>query len=136
MVCTLESATQRFDGYLNQKETSKKIAHDVLTPGDSVFLTGDVLVQDEYGYMYFQDRTGDTFRWRGENVSTAEVEAILSNLLGLRDVVAYGVEIPGNVEPLDLLHWPPELGHKHYGEVSQKYEVEPRSTIPDCLFHS
>ena len=61
----LESATQRFDGYLNQKETSKKIAHDVLTPGDSVFLTGDVLVQDEYGYMYFQDRTGDTFRWRG-----------------------------------------------------------------------
>ena len=56
---------------------------------------GDVLVMDEYGYMYFRDRTGDTFRWRGENVSTAEVEAVISNVLKLKDAVVYGVEIPG-----------------------------------------
>jgi solute carrier family 27 fatty acid transporter 1/4 len=50
---------------------------------------------DELGYMYFHDRTGDTFRWRGENVSTNEVEAIVSNNVNLRDAVVYGVEVPG-----------------------------------------
>lgn len=53
---------------------------------------------DEYGYMYFRDRSGDTFRWRGENVSTTEVEGILSNLLGHTDVAVYGVSVPGRKE--------------------------------------
>lgn len=52
---------------------------------------------DEYGHMYFKDRTGDTFRWKGENVSTTEVEGTLSRLLDMKDVVVYGVEVPGNV---------------------------------------
>lgn len=51
---------------------------------------------DEFGYFYFRDRTGDTFRWKGENCSTAEVESVVSNVCGLRDAVVYGVEIPGN----------------------------------------
>lgn len=50
---------------------------------------------DEYGYFYFKDRTGDTFRWKGENCSTAEVEAVVSNVCGLKDAVVYGVEVPG-----------------------------------------
>lgn len=58
--------------------------------------SGDVLVMDDYGYMYFKDRTGDTFRWKGENVSTTEVEGTLSRLLDMKDVVVYGVEVPGN----------------------------------------
>uniref|UniRef100_A0A8C2YGS8 Very long-chain fatty acid transport protein n=1 Tax=Coturnix japonica TaxID=93934 RepID=A0A8C2YGS8_COTJA len=86
---------QHFDGYLNQSATSKKIARDVLAKGDAAYLTGDVLVMDKYGYMYFRDRTGDTFRWKGENVSTTEVEGTLSRILNLTDVVVYGVEIPG-----------------------------------------
>jgi len=49
---------------------------------------------DEFGYFYFKDRTGETFRWKGENCSTAEVEAIVSNICGLRDAVVYGVQVP------------------------------------------
>ncbi|KAM4637319.1 long-chain fatty acid transport protein 1-like [Amazona ochrocephala] len=50
---------------------------------------------DDLGYMYFRDRSGDTFRWRGENVSTTEVEGTLSRILNQTDVAVYGVEVPG-----------------------------------------
>ena len=53
------------------------------------------MAMDEFGWLFFKDRSGDTFRWKGENVSTAEVEAVVSSVLGLRDVVVYGVEVPG-----------------------------------------
>uniref|UniRef100_A0A8C1MHS9 Very long-chain fatty acid transport protein n=1 Tax=Cyprinus carpio TaxID=7962 RepID=A0A8C1MHS9_CYPCA len=86
---------RRFDGYVNQSATNKKVAHDVFKKGDSAYLSGDVLVMDDYGYMYFKDRTGDTFRWKGENVSTTEVEGTLSRMLDMKDVVVYGVEVPG-----------------------------------------
>ncbi|XP_036407890.1 long-chain fatty acid transport protein 1-like [Megalops cyprinoides] len=86
---------RRFDGYASQDATSKKIAHDVFRKGDSAYLSGDVLVMDELGYMYFRDRSGDTFRWRGENVSTTELEGTLSTLLGQTDVAVYGVPVPG-----------------------------------------
>ena len=61
----------------------------------SVGFSGDLMVMDELGYMYFRDRSGDTFRWRGENVSTTEVEGVLSSLLNQTDVAAYGVSVPG-----------------------------------------
>ena len=50
---------------------------------------------DWYGYTYFVDRSGDTFRWKGENVSTIEVENIISSRLDSKEVAVYGVEIPG-----------------------------------------
>uniref|UniRef100_A0A8C9X7X0 Very long-chain fatty acid transport protein n=1 Tax=Sander lucioperca TaxID=283035 RepID=A0A8C9X7X0_SANLU len=86
---------RRFDGYVNQSATSKKIAHSVFKKGDTAYLSGDVLIMDECGHMFFKDRTGDTFRWKGENVSTTEVEGTLSRLLDMKDVVVYGVEVPG-----------------------------------------
>uniref|UniRef100_A0A665X0F9 Very long-chain fatty acid transport protein n=1 Tax=Echeneis naucrates TaxID=173247 RepID=A0A665X0F9_ECHNA len=86
---------RRFDGYVNQSATSKKIAHNVFKKGDRAYLSGDVLIMDKNGHMYFKDRTGDTFRWKGENVSTTEVEGTLSRLLDMKDVVVYGVEVPG-----------------------------------------
>ncbi|XP_065211613.1 long-chain fatty acid transport protein 1-like [Planococcus citri] len=84
-----------FLGYVNKKDSEKKVVTDVFEKGDSAFLSGDIVVSDEFGYLYFKDRTGDTFRWKGENVSTSEVEAIVSNVAEYRDCVVYGVEIPG-----------------------------------------
>ena len=68
---------------------------DVFRKGDRYFRTGDILRLDEEGFYYFCDRTGDTFRWKGENVSTTEVEANIANILELMDAVVYGVEVPG-----------------------------------------
>lgn len=86
--------SRAFLGYVDKAASSKKIVKDVFKKGDSAFLSGDLLVSDEYGNLYFKDRTGDTFRWKGENVSTSEVEAQVSNVAGYRDTVVYGVEIP------------------------------------------
>lgn len=86
---------RQFDGYVSKKASEKKVACDVFRKGDKAFLTSDVLIMDEYGYMYFRDRTGDTFRWRGENVSTFEVETTISKTIKLNDAVVYGVEVPG-----------------------------------------
>ncbi|XP_064465878.1 long-chain fatty acid transport protein 1-like [Ornithodoros turicata] len=85
----------RFDGYVSKEATRKKLYTDVFHKGDIAFASGDLLVMDEMGYVYFRDRTGDTFRWKGENVSTAEVEGVISRVLGLTDCVVYGVTIPG-----------------------------------------
>jgi len=87
----------QFTGYADKAATEKKVLRDVFKKGDEYFNSGDLLVRDEYGYYYFKDRTGDTFRWRGENVATSEVEAVISNVVKLKDAIVYGVEIP-NVE--------------------------------------
>ncbi|XP_054275215.1 long-chain fatty acid transport protein 4-like [Macrosteles quadrilineatus] len=85
----------QFTGYADKKATEKKILRNVFKRGDEFFNSGDILVRDEFGYFYFKDRTGDTFRWRGENVATSEVEAVISNVVGLKDAIVYGVEVPG-----------------------------------------
>ena len=70
----------RFEGYSSETENERKILRDVFERGDAWFRTGDLMRQDEHGYFYFVDRIGDTFRWKGENVSTTEVaEAITSS---------------------------------------------------------
>lgn len=85
--------TRSFDGYLNKDATNKKIIRSVFSKGDQAFLSGDLLTMDEFGYLYFKDRTGDTYRWKGENISTAEVESVISNILEQRDCVVFGTEI-------------------------------------------
>lgn len=86
-----------FDGYHNNKEaSSKKIATDVFMKGDKYFRTGDLLMRNEKGYWYFVDRIGDTFRWKGENVSTNEVAQVVSVFPGVSEVNIYGAAIPGH----------------------------------------
>ena len=88
-------STKHFDGYEDKNATSKKILKNVFKAGDQYFLSGDILRMDEEGYVYFCDRTGDTFRWKGENVSTMEIEGVIQSILEHRDAAVYGVEVPG-----------------------------------------
>ncbi|ADL02461.1 AMP-dependent synthetase and ligase [Brevundimonas subvibrioides ATCC 15264] len=84
-----------FSGYADKAASEKKILTDVFAKGDRWFRTGDLMRQDSEGYFYFIDRIGDTFRWKGENVSTAEVEQRLTEAPGVKEVIAYGVPVPG-----------------------------------------
>ncbi|KAH8347801.1 hypothetical protein KR084_001084 [Drosophila pseudotakahashii] len=87
-------AVSAFHGYADKGASEQKLLRNVFTTGDVFFNSGDMVVRDILGYFYFKDRTGDTFRWRGENVATQEVEAIITNCIGLEDCVVYGVQIP------------------------------------------
>jgi fatty-acyl-CoA synthase len=85
----------RFDGYTDPKATKAKILHAAFVSGDRWYRTGDLLRQDAAGFYYFVDRLGDTFRWKGENVSTVEVAQVICACPGVRDAAVYGVRIPG-----------------------------------------
>ncbi len=87
-------ARTSFTGYADKAATEKKILHDVFEKGDAWFRTGDLMRQDADGYVYFVDRIGDTFRWKGENVSTAEVAEQLAQADGVLEANVYGVPVP------------------------------------------
>ena len=82
-----------FHGYADTKATQSKIVKDVWKKGDLAFLSGDIMTMDEKGYLYFKDRRGDTFRWKGENVSTTEVEGVVFKAAKQTDCVVYGVQV-------------------------------------------
>jgi fatty-acyl-CoA synthase len=85
----------RFDGYTAADETEKKVLFDVLAPGDAWFRSGDLMRRDAAGFYYFVDRVGDTFRWKGENISASEVAAAITSFPGVRNALVYGVSLPG-----------------------------------------
>ncbi|HEY6922220.1 MAG TPA: long-chain-acyl-CoA synthetase [Steroidobacteraceae bacterium] len=85
----------RFEGYADAAASEKKIIRDVFAPGDAWYRTGDLMRKDEQGFYYFVDRVGDTFRWKGENVSTGEVTAVVTAYPGVTDAAVYGVAVPG-----------------------------------------
>jgi fatty-acyl-CoA synthase len=85
----------RFEGYTDDAASAKKILRDVFAPGDLWYRTGDLMRQDEQGFFYFVDRVGDTFRWKGENVSTTEVAGVIASCPGVADAAVYGVSVPG-----------------------------------------
>jgi fatty-acyl-CoA synthase len=89
-----EKPETRFDGYSNAAETEQKILRNVFEEGDAWYRTGDLMRMDERGFIYFVDRIGDTFRWKGENVSTSQVAEALSSCPGVLDCVIYGVAVP------------------------------------------
>ena len=89
------SSAGRFEGYADKLATEEKILRHVFAKGDAWFRTGDLMRRDESGFFYFVDRVGDTFRWKGENVSTTEVAATICAYPDVVEAVVYGVTIPG-----------------------------------------
>jgi fatty-acyl-CoA synthase len=86
---------QRFEGYADKAATEKKILRDAFEKGDAWFRTGDLLRRDERGNFFFVDRIGDTFRWKGENVSTSEVAEIIDTFPQVAEATVYGVSVAG-----------------------------------------
>ncbi|KAH7634107.1 hypothetical protein B0T09DRAFT_102631 [Sordaria sp. MPI-SDFR-AT-0083] len=87
----------RFQGYFgNEKATNSKILRDVFKKGDAWFRTGDIVHWDSEKKLYFSDRIGDTFRWKSENVSTAEVAQALGMHPAVQEANVYGVQLPNH----------------------------------------
>jgi fatty-acyl-CoA synthase len=85
----------RFEGYADAEASERKVLRNVFREGDAWYRTGDLMRRDERGFYYFVDRVGETYRWKGENVSTAEVLTALTASRGVMDGVVYGVIVPG-----------------------------------------
>ena len=89
------AADRRFEGYTDADASRAKVLRDVFEPGDSWFRTGDLMKRDAAGFFSFVDRVGDTFRWRGENVSCAAVTEAMAGCSGVVAASVYGVAVPG-----------------------------------------
>ncbi len=83
-----------FDGYTDPAATEKKLVRNAFREGDVWFNTGDVMNPQGMGHAAFADRLGDTFRWKGENVATTQVEGALVDLHDIEECTVYGVEVP------------------------------------------
>lgn len=83
-----------FEGYTDDKASEKKLLHDVFKKDDCYFNTGDLVRDQGMRHIAFVDRLGDTFRWKGENVATTEVEKGLNSNSQIEESVVYGVEVP------------------------------------------
>lgn len=88
---------EKFQGYYgNDKASSSKIFRDVFAKGDAYYRSGDLQRRDADGRWWFVDRIGDTYRWKGENVSTAEVAEALGSHPALLEANVYGIELPNH----------------------------------------
>ncbi|MEY8015117.1 long-chain-acyl-CoA synthetase FadD6 [Mycobacterium servetii] len=85
---------QPFDGYTDQESSEKKLVRNAFREGDCWFNSGDVMSPQGLWHAAFVDRLGDTFRWKGENVATTQVEAALASDGSVEDCTVFGVEVP------------------------------------------
>ncbi|HXY66134.1 MAG TPA: long-chain-acyl-CoA synthetase FadD6 [Mycobacterium sp.] len=85
---------QPFDGYTDPGASEKKLVRNAFREGDCWFNTGDVMSPQGMGHAAFVDRLGDTFRWKGENVATTQVERALAADKSIEECAVFGVEIP------------------------------------------
>ncbi|XP_038072811.1 very long-chain acyl-CoA synthetase-like [Patiria miniata] len=87
----------KFDGYqVDESINEKKLARNVKKHGDVFFNTGDLMLLDRDNRLFFKDRLGDTFRFKGENVATTEVAQVVNSFPGVRETNVYGVQVPGH----------------------------------------
>lgn len=85
-----------FDGYTDKQANQQKIIQNAFKPGDTWYNSGDLMRDLGFRHARFVDRVGDTFRWKGENVATREVEEAINQLTSVAESTVYGVEVPGH----------------------------------------
>lgn len=101
LLLTEITTADAYDGYTDKKASDNRVLHNVLKQGDRYFNTGDLIKQVDVGFSFglphyqFVDRVGDTFRWKGENVSTSEVELAINQHSDIEYSNVYGVTVPG-----------------------------------------
>src|ERR1700741_411656 len=126
------STFQPFDGYTDKKATDKKLVHDAFKEGDVWFNTGDLMRSQGFGHAAFTDRLGDTFRWKGENVATAEVEAGVSTDPQVEEATVFGVEVPDTGGRAGMVAIQLKDGEEFDGKALAKaaYERLPGYAVP------
>lgn len=109
MLMKISEATP-FPGYSDRRKKEERIVRDALKKGDAWFNTGDLLRNMGFRHAQFVDRIGDTFRWKGENVSTTEVEKMIDSFPGIASSAVYGVLMPGGDGRIGMASVLPEAG--------------------------
>ncbi|XP_006208419.2 long-chain fatty acid transport protein 2 [Vicugna pacos] len=124
LVCKITQLTP-FAGYAGGKtQTEKKKLRDVFEKGDLYFNTGDLLIIDHENFVYFHDRVGDTFRWKGENVATTEVADIVGLVDFVEEVNVYGVSVPGHEGRIGMASIKMKEGHEFDGRKLFKHVAD------------
>ncbi|GAA3966061.1 long-chain-acyl-CoA synthetase [Allohahella marinimesophila] len=119
-----------FHGYTDAEKTQKCIFQDVFKPGDRWFNSGDLMRNMGFRHAQFVDRLGDTFRWKGENVSTTEVELIIDGHDSVIESIVYGVEIP-NTNGRAGMAWLKTSGHPGQFDFASFLRML-RTSLPAC----
>ncbi|KPI44704.1 Very long-chain acyl-CoA synthetase [Cyphellophora attinorum] len=94
-VAKIASMATYTDYHNNAEATEKKLLRNVFEKGDVWQRSGDLLVVQNDGWVRFVDRIGDTFRWKGENVSAGEIRAFISDFDEVQDAVVVGKVLKG-----------------------------------------
>ncbi|MBU9766258.1 long-chain-acyl-CoA synthetase [Mycobacterium sp. TNTM28] len=126
------NALQPFDGYTDASASEKKLVRNAFKDGDVWFNTGDLMRSQGLGHAAFADRLGDTFRWKGENVATTEVEAALAGHPAIDECTVFGVEVPGAGGRAGMAAVQLKGGHEFDGkEIADAfYEHLPAYAVP------
>jgi fatty-acyl-CoA synthase len=126
------SSFQPFDGYTDKEATEKKLVRDAFRKGDVWFNTGDLMQPQGFGHAACTDRLGDTFRWKGENVATTQVEAAVSKDPDIEEATVYGVEVEGAGGRAGMAAVVPKQGADFDGKSLAKtvYDNLPSYAVP------
>lgn len=118
-----------FDGYTNKEANEEKLLRNVLEKDDVWFNFGDLLRDQGFRHAQFVDRLGDTFRWKGENVSTTEVEGVINQFEQVDECTVYGVTIPGADGKAGMVSIVPNVSQRNFDFQGLTQHL--RSKLPD-----
>jgi amino acid adenylation domain-containing protein len=81
-------------GYWNRPDLSEHMLRPGKLPGERVLCTQDFFRIDAEGFLYFQGRSDDIIKTRGEKVAPVEVENALHSIPGVREAAVVGIPDP------------------------------------------